>query len=230
MKKIILTALVASTLASTVAFANTTTMTTTTSSMQMTNPNSISVIGNLGFGFTGGDMSKGASTKSGVVGGIAIAYNYTLNEQVSIGAELGFQYANKFTKMNMQKNVNGIDFNGHGSSDMISVPILATIHYKIPSVTGMNVFGKIGMAFNSIKYKLDVTGTKQGQSLNMSQSNTSTEMGVEAAIGAGYEMQQGLNIFGQYTFNTLKYKDNETNLNGSMNTIAVGVSYKLPIF
>ena len=153
---------------------------------------------------------NGSTSNGNVSFGGAIGYDYAIDSMFTIGAEAGLQYSPDFAKISTEGS--------SAKETLLSVPIMAVVKFYIPNVKGLNVFAKGGIAYNNWK----VNGSGAFDSFSENNWN-----GV-AAGGVGYDIGN-FNVFGQYTYNWLKFTNGGSTETGGLSTIAVGVGYKLPM-
>jgi len=149
------------------------------------------------------------NTNGNIAGGLQIGYDFALNKMLSVGAELGGQYAYELSKVESG--------GATGKYSNLSIPLFLTGKFYMPWVNGLNVFGKAGYAYNRLNASVD-TGIS---GLTVSE-NTNLWRPVVAG-GVGYQIQQ-FNIFAQYQYNWLKYQGT----NGGYNTLSLGLTYTIP--
>lgn len=162
-------------------------------------------------------ISTSVSQDTGnIAGGLFIGYDYALNPMVSLGVELGGQYAYEVSKVSA--TVAGLS--GDGKVSVISIPLFLTGKFYIPHTGGLNVFAKAGYAYNRVneKYSGDLA-----TAVGASDAHSNLWRPVVAG-GIGYQLQE-FNIFAQYQYNWLPI----TGQNGGLGTISAGVSYTLPM-
>ncbi|MDO8954771.1 MAG: outer membrane beta-barrel protein [Gammaproteobacteria bacterium] len=142
--------------------------------------------GNAGWSFAKdtSNSNMGASNKSNknyVLGG-TVGYDYALNQNVLVGAEFNYSNFGKTSYTNAGvNNVSAYEKNA-------GYQILATSTYLFSN--NWNVFGKVG----GIKEKtsFDDTGTIAG--VNIDNSGDVSKWIPAAAIGAGYNVNQNLEV------------------------------------
>jgi len=160
--------------------------------------------------------AAGASTsqdKGNVAGGLFIGYDYALNPMLAVGLELGAQYAYEITKVS--GSLGG--FTDGNKISVITVPMFLTGKFYIPHTGGLNLFAKMGYAYNRIDTKAE------GNAGVLANKDTTLWRPVVAG-GIGYQLQQ-FNIFAQYQYNWLPYQGE----NSGLGTISAGVSYTIPM-
>ncbi|WP_440615983.1 outer membrane protein [Cysteiniphilum sp. 6C5] len=151
-----------------------------------------------------------------IAGGLFIGYDYALSPMLTVGVELGGQYAYEVSKLSA--TVSGLS--GDGKVSVVTVPLFLTSKFYIPHTGGLNVFAKAGYAYNRVNetYNGDLA-TAAG----LSDMHINLWRPVVAG-GIGYQLQQ-FNIFAQYQYNWLPYKGE----NSGLGTLSAGVAYTLPM-
>ncbi|MBK2125232.1 outer membrane beta-barrel protein [Fangia hongkongensis] len=201
MRKIIATSIIATALASGSAFA---------AGAQT----GVVLGGNIGYGYatngwTKDDADLSGSKNGNLAGGLFIGYDFALNKMLSVGVELGGQYAYQLVKESDGDKLNAW-----------SVPLFATAKFYIPHAMGLNIFGKFGYAYN----RLTTSGNYVATGLSGNDIDGKNLWRPVAAGGLGFQVQQ-FNIFAQYQYNWLPVYGK----NGGYGTISGGVSYTLPM-
>ncbi|WP_395947732.1 outer membrane protein [Caedibacter taeniospiralis] len=172
--------------------------------------NAVNAINNL-------PISTSVSQDTGnVAGGLFVGYDYALNRMLSVGIELGGQYAYETTKISA--TITGVS--GDYKASIITIPLFLTGKFYIPHTGGLNIFAKAGYAYNRIN-------EKYSGNLATAVGASDTHMNLWRPVvagGIGYQLQQ-FNIFAQYQYNWLPYQGE----NGGLGTISAGVSYTLPM-
>lgn len=149
----------------------------------------IVVGGNLGYSFA---QNKFTSYDGNFAGGIFAGYDYAFSKHYSLGVEADWQYAYQIDK---QINDDRIS--------IWSIPIFAVGKYYIHNYEAINLFGKLGYAYN-----------------HTSNFGEDTLWRPVAAIGAGYDIGD-FNIFAQYQYNWLDHGE----VDFGQGTVSLGLSY-----
>jgi len=151
--------------------------------------------------------------------------NYTKNGGQFGGLNLGFDFfMTNFMTLGVETGVQGGDISK--SSDrrsrenkvgLVSVP--AMVKAKFYLVKGLNVFGKGGVAYNTIITHRDVTNT-------LSAGFKDSNFDPVVALGLGYAINK-VNIFLQYQYNWISAKEflDPKLKNGGFMSYSAGISY-----
>lgn len=168
------------------------------------------------------DVPDGSVSNNNVSFGGAIGYDYAISEMFTVGAEVGIQYMPDFAKES--------EDGGSITQSNLSVPILAVGKFYVPNVDGLNLFAKAGIAYNHWKASgsgsIEVVDPDPATIAIPSASDNNWNAVV--AAGVGYDINN-FNIFAQYTYNWLRVSAFDETAKGGINTIAIGVGYKLPM-
>ncbi|WHN65116.1 outer membrane beta-barrel protein [Cysteiniphilum sp. QT6929] len=174
----------------------------------------------LGYSLPSGDFknllknSNNSTKDGGISGGFFTGFDYAINPIISVGAEWGADYAHQFSQVSDSTNT------GNLKLSLLSIPLFITSKLYVPGVSGLNVFGKVGYAYNRISGKLS----------DVSSDISSSHFDPVVAAGVGYKIAQ-FNLFAQYQYNWLKSDAlvnlQNTSLKGGLSTISIGASYTL---
>ncbi len=159
------------------------------------------------------DIVNESVTNGNASYGLAMGYDFAINPMVTIGPEVGLQYAPDFSKIESTTS------NDSEKQTNLSIPLMVAVKFYIPDVEGLSLFAKGGLAYNHWKIDGDVS---------LHDVNWNGVLGG----GIGYDINQ-FNIFAQYTYNWLKVDKQEQNLSaegsGGIGTLAIGVGYRFPM-
>jgi hypothetical protein len=170
------------------------------------------------------EMSSDAAANgatSAQIGGFAwgttLGYSKAVNDNVSLGVELGYNNNNhgKYTGTTSSTQMNSTNFDG-----------VLTVNYLFQN--GFNFFAKGGLA--RLMQSYDVTGTQPAAS-------DLKAIKPEIKLGLGYLYYYGsagsLNVYGQYTHifatNGRGSNPNVTDTSFSVDVFSLGVSYQIPV-
>ena len=144
-------------------------------------------------------------------GGI-IGYDFGLNRIMSCGLETGFNYGYKINNLS-----------GDLHTNIMTIPLMATLKIYIPNLNGINFFVKGGAA---VSYQ-QITDEKYNE------NKKKLDYKPIAKIGVGWQLQN-FNIFMQYSYifgknwNSLDNKNDDTPII-SFNSLTLGFTYNLPV-
>ncbi len=172
MKKLLLTAALA--LAASSAFA-------------VTAQSGVYVNGNLGFSIPNTwDIDGITNTNQGYTGGVAVGYDYALNQTFLVGAEAGYTYFGK-TKYDLPADL------GSFNTEYNAIQLFLTGIYL--NQNGFNLFGKVGAAYMTE----NISGSGYSTGFTYANGDNSLQEWQPAvAVGAGYMLIQNLNLALQY--------------------------------
>ncbi len=143
-----------------------------------------------------------------------LGYLFGFNRTFFLGPEVGFSYDSQLTKIKQGNNL--LD-----TRSVVSFPIVLMAELR-PFYIGLNLFAKVGFAFNNI---IDTKSSDYyGQNYPYSIKSEGVTLNPYLAIGMGINLAR-YNFFLQGSYNNLKTKQDHVGLFA----FSIGVSYRFPV-